>query len=457
MIQTSIFWYIGAFVVVLGILIVVHELGHYLMARWVGIKVLRFSLGFGKPLLSRRYGADQTEWVLAAFPLGGYVKMLDEREEKVPRQELHRAFNRQSVASRSMVVAAGPVANLLLAVFLYWILFVSGVNELRPLLAEPPPGTAAARAGVEDGDEVRQVSETPVATLQEFRWQLMKQILDHQPIKLEVINRRGEIYYRTIATDALDSESLDSDFVRNLGLSLFHPKFKAVIGMVAANSPAEAAGLLAGDLVTAVDGKPVSTWMQMANAISDSPEKPIVLSVVRGGMVHDLQVVPKATTESGKTVGRIGVSVQDEPELRAKLMIEVRFGPIEALLRATAQTWDTAIFSLRMIGRMLVGKQSWRNISGPVTIADYAGQSAQLGLDHFLKFLALISISLGVLNLLPIPILDGGHLLYYFLEVIKGGPLSERAMEIGQQIGIGMLALLMAFAFFNDINRLISG
>lgn len=457
MIQTSILWYVGAFAVVLGVLIVVHELGHYLVARWVGVKVLRFSVGFGKPLLSRRFGADNTEWVLAAFPLGGYVKMLDEREEKVPEQELHRAFNRQSIARRSMVVAAGPVANLLLAVFLYWVLFVSGVSELRPLLAEPPPGTAAALAGIEDGDEVRQVSGTPVATLQEFRWQLMKQILDHQPIRLEVMNRRGEIYYRVLAADSLDSESLDSDFVRTLGISLFHPKFKAVIGVVAPNSPAEAAGLLADDLVTAVDGQPVTTWAQMAGAISDSPEKPILLSVVRGGMTHDLQVVPKATTESGKTVGRIGIGVKDEPELRAKLMTEVRFGPVEALLKATAQTWDTSIFSLRMIGRMLVGKQSWKNISGPVTIADYAGQSAQLGLDHFLKFLALISISLGVLNLLPIPILDGGHLLYYFVEAVKGGPLSERAMEIGQQIGIGVLALLMAFAFFNDINRLISG
>jgi len=226
---------------------------------------------------------------------------------------------------------------------------------------------------------------------------------------------------------------------------------------VAGNSVAAQAGLEPGDVVQALDGIPVSTWMQLANAIRQSAEKPITLEFVRGGMVRQVQVTPVAVSESGKVIGRIGIGVEDQPEVRARMMVEVRLGPLDALVRAADQTWDTSIFSLRMIGRMLIGEQSWRNISGPVTIADYAGQSARLGLDHFLKFLALISISLGVLNLLPIPILDGGHLLYYFLEVIKGGPLSERIMEIGQQIGIGLLVLLMAFAFFNDINRLISG
>jgi regulator of sigma E protease len=457
MIQTSIFWYLGAFVVALGVLIVVHEFGHYLVARWVGVKVLRFSVGFGKPLLSRRFGVDGTEWVLAAFPLGGYVKMLDEREEPVAPEDQHRAFNRLPVGRRALVVVAGPVANLLLAILIYWVLFVGGVNEIRPLLGAPPAGSAAALAGIEDGDEVRRVSDVAVATLHEFRWQLMKRIADGQPVRLEVTNQRGEIHYRTIATEALDPASLDGDFVRKLGLSPFQPKFKPIIGVVAENSVAAGAGLAAGDAVRAVDGVAISTWAQLANAIRESAEKPITLELVRGGMLRQVQVVPKGVVESGKTIGRIGIGVEDQPQLRARMMVEVRLGPGDALVRAADQTWDTSIFSLRMIGRMLIGEQSWRNISGPVTIADYAGQSARLGLDHFLKFLALISISLGVLNLLPIPILDGGHLLYYFLEVIKGGSLSERAMEIGQQIGIGLLALLMAFAFFNDINRLISG
>lgn len=455
--QISILWYLGAFVVALGVLIVVHEFGHYIVARRVGVKVLRFSVGFGRPLLSRRFGADGTEWVLAAFPLGGYVKMLDEREAPVPQEELHRAFNRLPVGRRALVVVAGPIANLLLAILLYWALFVGGVTEMRPILAAPPAGTLAAQAGIEEGDEVRSVSGVSVTTLQDFRWQLMKLLADRQPVRLEVINQRGEIDFRTLPTDAVDASSLDEDFVRKLGVQAYQPNLQPIIGMIAANSVAEAAGVRAGDLVQSIDGLPISTWMQLASAIRQSPEKPIVLGLVRGGVALDVQVVPKAVDESGRTVGRIGIGVGDQPEIRARMMIEVRLGPLDAAARAVAQTWDTSIFSLRMIGRMLTGEQSWRNISGPVTIADYAGQSARLGLDQYLKFLALISISLGVLNLLPIPVLDGGHLLYYFLEVIKGGPLSERAMEIGQQIGIGLLALLMAFAFFNDINRLISG
>lgn len=457
MTHISIFWYLGAFVVALGVLIVVHEFGHYVVARRVGVKVLRFSVGFGKPLLSRRFGADGTEWVLAAFPLGGYVKMLDEREAPVAQDELHRAFNRQPVGRRALVVVAGPIANLLLAILLYWLLFVGGVTEMRPILAAPPVGSVAAQAGVEEGDEVRSVSGATVTTLQDFRWQLMKLLADRQPVRLEVKNQRGEIDFRNLPTDSIDASSLDADFVRNLGLLPFQPSFKPLIGAVAAGSVAEAAGLRAGDFVQTIDGVPISTWSQLANAIRQAPEKPIVLGLVRGGMPSDVRVVPKAVDEAGRTVGRIGIGVGDQPEIRARLMVEVKLAPLDAALRAVDQTWDTSIFSLRMIGRMLTGEQSWRNISGPVTIADYAGQSARLGLDQYLKFLALISISLGVLNLLPIPILDGGHLLYYFLEVIKGGPLSERVMEIGQQIGIGLLALLMAFAFFNDINRLISG
>ena len=453
----SLLWYIGAFAVALGILVVVHELGHYLVARLVGIKVLRFSVGFGKPLLSRRFGADGTEWALAAFPLGGYVKMLDEREGPVPAEEAHRAFNRQSVLRRSLVVAAGPLANLLLAVFLYWLLFIHGVSEIRPVLAAPPAGTAAAQAGVEDGELVRGVSGVPVQTMQEFRWQLMKRIVDRLPVALEVQNRRGDIFFRVIDTSAVDVGSLDADFARLLGLSLFHPRLQPVIGVVAPDSVAAAAGLRVDDFVASIDGKPMSTWSDMAATIRDAPGKPIAMTVVRGGMTYELRLVPKAETEGGQVVGRIGVGARDDPETRAQLLIEVRLGPMAALVKAADQTWDTSIFSLRMIGRMLVGEQSWKNISGPVTIADYAGQSARLGIDQFLKFLALISISLGVLNLLPIPILDGGHLLYHLIEVIKGSPLSERAMEVGQHIGVGMLALLMAFAIFNDINRLISG
>ena len=454
---SGLLWYLGAFVVALGVLIIVHEFGHYLMARWAGVKVLRFCVGFGKPVYRRRIGADGTEWAIGAFPLGGYVKMLDEREGEVPVAELERAFNRKPVGWRILIVAAGPVANLLFAVLLYWALFIHGVDELRPVLARPPVGTVAATAGIEDGDLVLKVSGVSVTTLQEMRWQLMQRIMERQPIILEVTTSRKEIFSRGLGTSALDASDLDADFTTSLGLLPYHPRLKPVIGAVAEGSVAEAAGLTSGDEVRAIDGVRIDEWSQLVTAVRAAPNKPLTMTLVRNGTTRNVTMVPDETGERGARVGRIGIGVRDDPEARAGLLVNVRLAPGEALGKAALQTWETSLFSLRMIGRMLVGELSWKNISGPVTIADYAGQSARMGISHYLKFLALISISLGVLNLLPVPILDGGHLLYYFIEVIKGGPLSERAMEIGQQIGLALLALLMAFAFYNDFNRLVSG
>ncbi|MDP2809633.1 MAG: RIP metalloprotease RseP [Rhodocyclaceae bacterium] len=453
----NILWYLGAFALALGLLIVAHELGHFLVARLCDVKVLRFSVGFGKPLVMRRFGRDGTEWALAAFPLGGYVKMLDEREAPVAPGEAHRAFNRQSVARRSMIVVAGPVANLLLAILLYWGLFLHGVEELRPILAAPTAGSAAARAAIQEGETVRSVEGKPIRTLPELRWEVLRLAVDHQPATLETINPHGEIAYRRIDTSALDMNELEGDILRELGLALFRPKLKPVIGRVAAASPAETAGIRAGDEIVGIEGRPVATWTEAVEAIRNSPGRPVMLEVLREGRQQTLTVTPAAIEEGGRNIGRIGVAVREDPAVLSELTLQVRYGPVDAMDRAVARTWDTSLFTLRMIGRMLVGDLSAKNISGPVTIADYAGQSARMGLPHYLKFLAIISISLGVLNLLPIPILDGGHLLYYFAEAVKGGPLSERAMEIGQQIGIGLLSLLMALAFYNDINRLISG
>jgi regulator of sigma E protease len=454
----SFLWYPGAFVVALGILIVVHELGHYVVARWLGVKVLRFSVGFGKPLLMRRFGPDQTEWVLAAFPLGGYVKMLDEREAPVPADERSRAFNRFSVGRRALIVVAGPVANLLLAILINWLLFISGVTEPRPLLGAPPVGTPAAQAGVEAGDEVRQVSGVAVATAHDFSWQLMQRLVDGETVKLVVLTRRGDIKLRNIPTAGIDRSLINADALDKLGIVPYQPpELKPLIGMVVDDSAAQSAGLQTGDLIQTVDGTPVTTWNELTRAIRQSPAKPVALGLDRNGALMSLTVVPQAVEESGQTIGRIGIGIGSQLEVSQRMMIKVRLAPGVALARAGTQTWDMAIFSLRMVGRILTGEQSWRNISGVVTIASYAGQSAQLGLEPYLKFLALISISLGVLNLLPIPILDGGHLLYYLLEVVKGSPLSERAMEIGQQAGFALLVLLMAFALFNDIHRLVSG
>ena len=453
----NLLWYLGSFALALGILIVVHEFGHYLVARLCGIKVLRFSVGFGKPLLVRRAGPDGTEWVLAAFPLGGYVKMLDEREAPVAPEELPRAFNRQPVAKRFAVVAAGPIANLLLAIVFYWGLYVYGVEEPRPILAAPVAGTLSAGSGIEDGELVRSVDGKPIATLQDLRWEMLQHALDKRAVKLETINPRQEINFRLLDLSRVDTQDLEDDLLQRIGLRLYRPKMPPIVGQVSPGSVAGEAGLRPGDRITAIDGKPIDSWSDLVAAVREAPGRAIDIEWERDGQRHVRSLVPSEAVEGGKRIGRIGVGVREDSGMLEQFVTVVRYNPVAALAKATTQTWDTAAFTLSVMGRMVAGDVSWKNLSGPVTIADYAGQSARLGATYYLRFLALISISLGVLNLLPIPILDGGHLMYYIVEIIKGGPVSERAMEIGQQIGLALLVLLMALAFYNDINRLISG
>lgn len=441
----------------LGILIVVHEFGHYIVARWCGVKVLRFSVGFGKALITRRRGPDGTEWTLAAFPLGGYVKMLDEREAPVDAHELHRAFNRQPVGKRFVIVLAGPVANFLLAITLYWGLFSHGTEELRPLLGKPAAESVAERAGFADGELITAVAGEKIATWQELRWHMLQHAVDKTPVKIEVVNENNELAERTLDLKSISTEDLEGDLLQQLGLRLFRPEMPPIVGKISADSVAERAGIRVGDRVTAIDGKATAHWMDVVTAIRAAANREIEIQFRRGDEALSLHLTPAEAVENGRRMGRIGIGPQESEFDRSRLMTSVRYSPVEALFKAVRTTWETSTFSLSILGRMVTGDVSWRNLSGPVTIADYAGQSARLGLTYYFKFLALISISLGVLNLLPIPILDGGHLMYYIVEIIKGGPVSEKVMEIGQQVGLALLVMLMAFAFYNDINRLFSG
>ena len=455
--MSNFLYYLGAFALVLGVLIIVHEYGHYLVARSVGVKVLRFSVGFGRAVWSRRFGRDGTEWAIAMFPLGGYVKMLDESEGDVAPEELHRSFNRQSVWRRMLIVVAGPAANLVLAALIYWGLFWHGMEELKPILAQPVAASAAAAAGIENGERVLKVAGEVVQTWQDMRWVLLRRAVDRDSIDLEVINQRNEITLRHLDVSSARAEGWKSDALEKLGINFYRPRIPAVLGKVSPDSPAAAAGLSPGDEILAIADHPITTWPEVVQRVRAAPGEPLAFVVRRDGESRIANITPTIVDEGGHLFGRIGATVKDSGRSRNELMIRVSYGPLDALGKAIDETWDKSVFSLVMIGKMISGEVSWRNISGPVTIADYAGQSAKLGITYYLQFLALVSISLAVLNLLPIPILDGGHLLYYVVEIIKRGPLSERSMEIGQQIGLALLMMLMAFAFYNDINRLISG
>ncbi len=455
--MSNFLFYLGAFALALGLLIVVHEAGHFAVARWCGVKVLRFSIGFGKPILSLRFGQDKTELALAAFPLGGYVKMLDEREGEVEASELPRAFNRQSVWKRFAIVLAGPVANFMLAIFMYWVLFVHGVEEPRPIVGKPTAQSIAERAGFQEGELVGSIDGQVIVSWQELRWKLLQLAMSSGGATLEAINKRQEISFRKLDFSSLNTSDLEGDILQQMGFRFYRPQLPAVIGKVTQGGVADLAGLREGDRILAIDGAPIADWTEVVAIIREAPGRPLRLDADRQGKPVSLSVTPAEFDDRGKRIGRIGIGVREAAVNGSDLMTIVKYGPVESLGKAAGQTWETSIFSLTMLGRMIAGDVSWKNLSGPVTIADYAGQSAKLGLAYYIKFLALISISLGVLNLLPIPLLDGGHLMYYIVEIIKGGPVSERVMEIGQQIGLALLAMLMAFAFYNDINRLVSG
>lgn len=450
-------FYALAFALLLGVLIIVHEFGHYVVARLAGVKVLRFSVGFGRPLFLWRAGKDDTEWAIGAFPLGGYVRMLDESEGDVAPQEVHRSFNRQSVWKRIAIVVAGPLANLVLAVAVYWGLFMHGMEELGPVLGQPVAASAAERAGIQNGERVLKVGDESVETWADLRWNLLRRMVEEDSIALEVVNERNEISFRRLALTEARDPAPGEDPVELLGLRFFRPAVPPVLGSVTPGSAAAAAGLQPGDVVVSINGRAIDSWADVVQTVRAAPGVPLLFEYERGGTTATVEITPAPIASGGREIGRIGAAVADSGLDRDNLLITVRYGPLPALGKAVEETWDKSLFSLRMMGQMITGALSWHHISGPVTIADYAGQSAKLGLTHYLRFMALVSISLAVLNLLPVPVLDGGHLLYYVAEIVRGRPLSERCLMIGQRIGLALILMLMAFALYNDFTRLIPG
>jgi regulator of sigma E protease len=467
-----------AFIVAIGLLVSVHEFGHFWVARKLGFKVQRFSIGFGKPIARwRGRDPDRTEYWISSLPLGGYVKMLDEREGDVPPAERHRAFNNRPPPQRIAVLLAGPGFNFLFAIAAYWLLFVTGVPGVKPYIGEVSTGSIAESAGLRAGDVIESIDGEPTETWEHATLAILDGLLDDSALQLRVRGADGAVRDVQLDVRGRVSELTEPDALfPGLGI---RPgpvvPMPAVVGGVVPGSPAEQAGLEPGDWIVSIDGIPVETFEQWAELIRERPGERVELRVARD-VPAGLRPDPAQTTTlivqvgeveaDGQRIGQIGVSSLTRlpaellpPEtmsLIESLRAEQRYGVVDSIGRAFGKTWEMSALTVRMLGRMVVGDVSMRNISGPIAIAGYAGESAQAGLSAFLSFLAIVSISLGILNLLPVPILDGGQIVYQVAEWIKGTPLSERAMALGQQLGILLMILLMGFVFYNDLSRVFS-
>ncbi len=450
--MSSLLHTVTAFAAALTVLIAVHEFGHYWVARRFDVKVLRFSIGFGRPILrwfGRRSG---TEFVVSGIPLGGYIRMADEREGPVEPQDLPHAFNRQALPVKVFIVAAGPVFNLLLAVLLYWLVFLSGETGLRPVMGDVPEHSLAAAAGFRSGDEILAVGDDEVPTWSDAVGRLLEAVLDHEQVPVTIRTESGEMLVRSLTVPAELAEN-PGKLQAKLGFVPWQPELEPIVAGVESGSAAQRGGLLPDDRIVGVDGERIGSWQAWVRYVRSHPGQPMNVSIDRNGQERQLTITPASESGPAGTIGRIGAAVRVPEDIESSLRVTYRLGPFPALAAAVAKTYDYSLLTLKLIGRMLTGRADLENLSGPLSIAQYAGASAKMGLAHFLKFLAAISVSLGVLNLLPIPVLDGGHLAFYCVEALIGRPVSERTMLAFQQVGIVILICLMGLAFYLDIDR----
>ncbi len=440
-----------SFLVAIAILVAIHEFGHFWVAKKLGVKVLRYSIGFGKTLWMKRAGPDQTEYVIAALPLGGYVRMLDEREADVPESEKHRAFNRQPVWKRFLIVLAGPAFNFFLAILIYWAIAVVGVTGLKSSIGQVEEDSLAARAGLQPGMEIVSVEGWSTPTWESVFQEALPRLVERSSLTIEAKDSQG--FVRTYNLD-LSGIDPDRDIKRPFdALGLYFFDFPAIIDDVVKDQSADKAGLKPGDEIIQVGDKAITHWSQIGGTISDKANVPLDVTVLRDGKSMTFTVTPYEVKHKGESFGRLGI-IQKRPPISEEQKVSHELGVFESVGYALHRTWNISYVTLRVLGLMVTMEMSVTNISGPINIAVVAGESASIGWDRYIIFLALVSISLGILNLLPIPILDGGHLLYYLVEIIKGSPVSETTEAIGQRIGILMLVMLMMLAFYNDIVRL---
>ncbi len=445
-----------AFIVALGLLVSIHEYGHFWVARKVGIKVLRYSVGFGKALWKKTGKVDDTEYVVAAIPLGGYVKMLDEREAPVKPSERHRAFNQQPLWARTAVVIAGPLANFLLAIAAYWIVMMIGISGVAPVVGDITPDSPAALGGFQNEDRIVAVNGSRTQSWTEARIALLEGSLDADtPLIVNVETAAGSDAIRELRVGNRQLLKESGDLVENLGIRAWWPTIEPIMGRVVEGGAAHESGIQSGDRVVAVDGNGIDTWRELVTLIQPSAGIEMLLLIERGTEQLEVAITPKPFEANGQTVGRIGVAETQSAGLLDEISVKVQYPPLEGLLKAFERTWEMTLLTLRMLGKLISAQASLDNISGPISIAQFAGQSASIGVDHYINFIAMISISLAVLNLLPIPMLDGGHLLYFAIEAVTRKPVSERVQIMGQQLGLVLLGGLMFVAFYNDIWRLV--